>query len=49
MPTVAGRPADNQTPPELLRAYTSNGRFLAILQSVNPQKNNWKPKKVFLA
>jgi tRNA pseudouridine55 synthase len=48
-PTAAGRPADNQAPPELLRAYTSNGRFLAILQSVNPQENNWKPKKVFLA
>ena len=48
-PTIANQPTENKTPPQLLRAYTSNGKFLAILQSVNPQENSWKPKKVFLA
>lgn len=48
-PIVVAKSTGNQTPPELLRAYTSNGKFLAILKSVNPQENSWQPKKVFLA
>ncbi len=48
-PTIAGRHADNQPPTELLRAYSSDGKFLAVLKSIDPQKNSWKPKKVFLA
>ncbi len=31
----------------LLRAYTSAGKFLAILKPIKAEKNVWQPKKVF--
>ncbi len=32
---------------QLLRAYNSAGKFLAILKQVEAEKNIWQPKKVF--
>ncbi len=36
-----------QTKPDLIRAYTPAGEFLAILKLTNADENTWQPKKVF--
>jgi len=40
-------PICDETPPDLARAYTPDGKLLAILKLIDIDGNIWQPKKVF--